>query len=112
MKALVKSKPEKGLWMEEVDIPEVGVNDILIKVKKSAICGTDLHIYRWDEWSQNTIKIGQTIGREYVGTVAKMGEGLTGFQIGDRVTGEGHIAGGHCRNCRRGRKHVCENTVG
>jgi len=112
MKALVKSKPEKGLWMEEVDIPEVGVNDILIKVKKSAICGTDLHIYRWDEWSQNTIEIGQTIGHEYVGTVAKMGEGVTGFQIGDRVTGEGHIACGHCRNCRRGRKHVCENTVG
>ncbi|MCK5171396.1 MAG: alcohol dehydrogenase catalytic domain-containing protein, partial [Bacteroidales bacterium] len=70
MKALVKSKPEKGLWMEEVDIPEVGVNDILIKVKKSAICGTDLHIYRWDEWSQNTIKIPMTIGHEYVGTVA------------------------------------------
>jgi len=112
MKALVKSKPEKGLWMEEVDIPEVGVNDILIKVKKSAICGTDLHIYRWDEWSQNTIKIGQTIGHEYVGTVAKMGEGVTGFQIGDRVTGEGHIACGYCRNCRRGRKHICENTVG
>lgn len=112
MKALVKSKPEKGLWMEEVDIPKVGVNDILIKVKKSAICGTDLHIYRWDEWSQNTIKIGQTIGHEYVGTVAEMGAGVTGFKIGDRVTGEGHIACGHCRNCRRGRKHICENTVG
>jgi threonine 3-dehydrogenase len=112
MKALVKSKPEKGLWMEEVDIPKVGVNDILIKVKKSAICGTDLHIYRWDEWSQNTIKIGQTIGHEYVGTVAEMGAGVTGFKIGERVTGEGHIACGHCRNCRRGRKHICENTVG
>ena len=112
MKALVKSRPEKGLWMEEVDIPEIGVNDILIKVKKSAICGTDLHIYRWDEWSQNTIKTPMTIGHEYVGTVAKMGEGVTGFEIGDRVTGEGHIACGHCRNCRRGRKHICENTVG
>lgn len=112
MKALVKSKPEKGLWMEEVDIPEVGVNDILIKVKKSAICGTDLHIYRWDEWSQNTIKTPMTIGHEYVGTVAEMGVGVTGFEVGERVTGEGHIACGHCRNCRRGRKHVCENTIG
>lgn len=112
MKALVKSKPEKGLWMEDVDIPEVGVNDILIKVKKSAICGTDLHIYRWDEWSQNTIKTPMTIGHEYVGTVAEMGVGVTGFEVGERVTGEGHIACGHCRNCRRGRKHVCENTVG
>lgn len=112
MKALVKSKPEKGLWMEEVDIPEVGVNDILIKVKKSAICGTDLHIYRWDEWSQNTIKTPMTIGHEYVGIVAEMGVGVTGFEVGERVTGEGHIACGHCRNCRRGRKHVCENTVG
>jgi len=112
MKALVKSKPEKGLWMEEVEIPKVGVNDILIKVTKSAICGTDLHIYRWDEWSQKTIKIGQTIGHEYVGTVAEMGVGVTGFKIGERVTGEGHIACGQCRNCRRGRQHICENTIG
>ncbi|WP_243421785.1 L-threonine 3-dehydrogenase [Marinifilum breve] len=112
MKALVKSKPEKGLWMEEVDIPEVGVNDILVKIKKTAICGTDLHIYKWDEWSQNTIKPGMIIGHEYVGEVAQIGAGVTGFEIGDRVTGEGHIACGHCRNCRRGRKHVCENTVG
>lgn len=112
MKALVKSKPEKGLWMEEVEIPKVGINDILIKVSKSAICGTDLHIYRWDEWSQKTIKIGQTIGHEYVGTVADMGAGVTGFKVGERVTGEGHIACGYCRNCRRGRQHVCENTIG
>jgi len=112
MKALVKSKPEKGLWMEEVEIPKVGVNDILIKVTKSAICGTDLHIYRWDEWSQKTIKIGQTIGHEYVGTIVEMGVGVTGFKIGERVTGEGHIACGQCRNCRRGRQHICENTVG
>jgi len=112
MKAIVKSKPEKGLWMEEVEIPKVGINDILIKVTKSAICGTDLHIYRWDEWSQKTIKLGQTIGHEYVGTVADMGAGVTGFKVGERVTGEGHIACGHCRNCRRGRQHVCENTIG
>ena len=112
MKALVKSKPERGLWMEEVEIPKVGINDILIKVTKSAICGTDLHIYRWDEWSQNTIKTPMTIGHEYVGTVADMGAGVTGFKVGERVTGEGHIACGHCRNCRRGRQHVCENTIG
>ncbi len=112
MKALVKSKPEKGLWMEEVNIPEIGVNDVLVKIKKTAICGTDLHIYKWDEWSQNTIKPGMIIGHEYVGEVVEFGAGVTGFSKGDRVTGEGHIACGHCRNCRRGRKHVCENTVG
>lgn len=112
MKALVKLKPERGIWMEEVPVPKVGVNDILIKIKKTAICGTDLHIYRWDEWSQKTIKTPMTIGHEYVGTVAEMGKGVRDFKIGDRVTGEGHIACGHCRNCRRGKKHVCENTIG
>jgi threonine 3-dehydrogenase len=112
MKALVKSKAEKGLWMEDVDVPKIGVNDVLVKIRKTAICGTDLHIYKWDEWAQNTIKPGMIIGHEYVGEVAEMGAGVTGFKIGDRVTGEGHIACGHCRNCRRGRKHVCENTVG
>jgi threonine 3-dehydrogenase len=112
MRALVKSKAEKGIWMEEIEVPEIGVNDILIKIKKTAICGTDLHIYRWDEWSQKTIKTPMTIGHEYVGTVAEMGRGVTGFEIGERVTGEGHIACGHCRNCRRGKKHVCENTIG
>lgn len=112
MKVLAKLKPEKGLWMTEKEIPEIGINDVLIKIKKTAICGTDLHIYKWDEWSQRTITIGQTIGHEYVGTVAAMGEGVKHFRIGERVTGEGHIACGHCRNCRRGKKHVCENTVG
>ncbi|NOR44106.1 MAG: L-threonine 3-dehydrogenase [Candidatus Delongbacteria bacterium] len=112
MKALVKSKPEKGLWMEEVDVPTIGINDVLIKIKKTAICGTDLHIYKWDEWSQNTIPVPMTIGHEYVGIIAEMGAGVKNFEIGERVTGEGHIACGHCRNCRRGKKHVCENTVG
>lgn len=112
MKALVKSKPERGLWMEEIPVPEYGVNDVLIKVTKSAICGTDLHIYRWDEWSQNTIKTPMTIGHEYVGVVAATGSAVSDFKIGDRVTGEGHIACGRCRNCRRGRKHICENTIG
>ena len=112
MKALVKAKPEKGIWMENVSVPEPGVNDVLVRIKKTAICGTDLHIYRWDEWSQKTIKTPMIIGHEYVGEVAGLGSGVTGFKIGERVTGEGHIACGHCRNCRRGRKHVCENTIG
>ncbi len=112
MKALVKAKAEKGIWMQDIPIPEVGVNDVLIKITKTSICGTDLHIYRWDEWSERTIKTPMTIGHEYVGTVAKLGAGVVGINIGDRVTGEGHIACGLCRNCRRGRKHICENTIG
>ncbi|MEZ5071046.1 MAG: L-threonine 3-dehydrogenase [Bacteroidales bacterium] len=112
MKALVKSRAEKGLWMEDVPVPEVGPNDVLIKVSKSAVCGTDLHIYKWDEWAQRTIPVGLTIGHEYVGHVAELGSEVHEFQVGDRVTGEGHIACGHCRNCRRGRQHICETTIG
>jgi len=112
MKALVKKQPGKGLWMEEVVIPEPGINDVIIKVKKSAICGTDLHIYMWDEWAAKTIKTPMTIGHEYMGYIESMGNGVKNLKIGDRVTGEGHLACGHCRNCRRGKKHVCENTVG
>ncbi len=112
MKALVKAKAEKGIWMQEVPIPVVGPNDVLIKVSKSAICGTDLHIYKWDEWSQKTIPVGLTIGHEYVGHVAKVGSEVSEFKEGDRVTGEGHISCGHCRNCRRGRQHICETTIG
>lgn len=112
MKALVKTKPERGVWMQEIDVPEIGVNEVLIKVVKSAICGTDLHIYLWDEWAQKTIPTPMTIGHEYVGYVAKMGSEVVEFKEGDRVTGEGHIACGHCRNCRRGRQHICETTIG
>ncbi|MHB9055749.1 MAG: L-threonine 3-dehydrogenase [Paludibacteraceae bacterium] len=112
MKALVKSKAEKGIWMEDVPVPEIGINDVLIKIKKTAICGTDLHIYKWDDWSQNTIKVPMTIGHEYVGIVVDKGAGVRNVKIGDRVTGEGHIACGHCRNCRRGKLHVCENSIG
>ena len=112
MKALVKSKPEKGLWMQEVPIPEPGHNDVLINVTKSAICGTDLHIYEWDDWAQKTIRPPMVIGHEYVGYVAAVGSEVTNVKEGDRVTGEGHIACGHCRNCRRGRQHICEKTVG
>jgi threonine 3-dehydrogenase len=112
MKALVKLKPEKGIWMEDIPMPEVGVNDVLIKIKKTAICGTDLHIYKWDDWSQRTINTPMTIGHEYVGEIVEIGAGVKNIKIGDRVTGEGHIACGHCRNCRRGKLHVCENTIG
>ena len=112
MKALVKKKAEKGIWMEDIPVPEIGPNEVLIKISKTAICGTDLHIYLWDEWAQQTIPEGLTIGHEYVGHVAKVGSEVTEFKEGDRVTGEGHIACGHCRNCRRGRQHICENTLG
>lgn len=112
MKAIVKSKQEKGLWMEDKPIPQVGINDVLIKIKKTAICGTDLHIYEWDEWAKETINTPLIIGHEYMGEVVEVGKGVENVRIGDRVTGEGHIACGHCRNCRRGKLHVCENTIG
>lgn len=112
MKVLAKLKAEPGIWMSETEVPEHGYNDLLIKIKKTAICGTDVHIYKWDDWSQKTIPVGMTVGHEYVGEVAAIGEGVRGFDIGDRVSGEGHITCGHCRNCRAGRRHLCRNTVG
>lgn len=112
MKALVKSKPEKGIWMEDVPVPQPGPNDVLIKISKSAICGTDLHIYKWDEWAQSAIKTPVIIGHEYMGYVVEVGDEVQGVQIGERVTVEGHIACGYCRNCRRGRQHICDNTIG
>jgi threonine 3-dehydrogenase len=112
MKVLRKSKKEVGIWMEEGDKPDFGPNDLLIKMKKTAICGTDMHIYNWDEWSQATIPVPMVIGHEFVGTIAEMGDAVTGFKIGDRVSGEGHITCGHCRNCRAGTQHLCRNTVG
>ncbi|MFQ5467557.1 MAG: L-threonine 3-dehydrogenase [Kiloniellaceae bacterium] len=112
MKALVKAKPEPGIWMEDVPVPEVGHNDILIRVRKTAICGTDIHIFNWDPWSQRTIPVPMTVGHEFVGEVAKIGGEVKGLRIGERVSGEGHITCGHCRNCRAGRRHLCRNTVG
>ena len=112
MKALVKSRAEPGIWMEDVPVPEIGHNDLLIKLRKSAICGTDIHIYNWDAWSQKTIPVPMTIGHEFVGEVARIGSEVQGFHIGERVSGEGHITCGHCRNCRAGRRHLCRNTVG
>ena len=112
IKALSKLKPEEGIWMTEVEKPEMGHNDLLIRIKKTAICGTDVHIYNWDEWSQNTIPVPMVVGHEYVGEVVGIGQEVRGFEIGDRVSGEGHITCGHCRNCRGGRTHLCRNTTG
>ena len=112
MKALVKAKPEPGIWMEDVPVPEVGHNDILIRINKTAICGTDIHIFNWDAWSRKTIPVPMTIGHEFVGEVAEIGSEVKGLHIGERVSGEGHITCGHCRNCRAGRRHLCRNTVG
>ena len=112
MRALAKLKREAGIWMTEADIPQPGPNDLLIKIRKTAICGTDIHIYQWDEWSQNTIPVPMIVGHEYVGEVVDMGQEVRGFSVGDRVSGEGHITCGHCRNCRAGRRHLCRNTVG
>lgn len=112
MKALAKLKAEEGIWMTEVPEPEVGHNDLLIKIRKTAICGTDVHIYNWDDWSQKTVPLGLVTGHEYVGEVVGMGQEVSGFNIGDRVSGEGHITCGYCRNCRAGRRHLCRNTKG
>jgi threonine 3-dehydrogenase len=112
IKALAKLKAEPGIWMTQVEMPELGHNDLLIKINKTAICGTDVHIYNWDEWSQKTIPVPMVIGHEYAGEVVAIGQEVRGFAIGDRVSGEGHITCGHCRNCRGGRTHLCRNTVG
>ena len=100
MKALVKVRAEPGIWMEEVPVPEIGPNDVLIKVRKTAICGTDVHIYNWDQWAQKTVPVPMVTGHEFVGTVADFGSAVTEYKVGQRVSGEGHIVCGHCRNCR------------
>ncbi|HCF59039.1 MAG TPA: L-threonine 3-dehydrogenase, partial [Myxococcales bacterium] len=112
MKALVKSRREPGLWMEDVPVPEIGPNDVLIRIHKSAICGTDMHIWNWDAWSQKTIPVPMVVGHEYVGRIAKVGPEVEGYKVGDRVSGEGHIVCGHCRNCKAGKRHLCPNTQG
>ncbi|RJF73511.1 L-threonine 3-dehydrogenase [Deinococcus cavernae] len=112
MQALSKLKSEVGIWPVEAPLPSVGPNDLLIKIRKSSICGTDVHIYKWDEWAQKTIPVPMIVGHEYVGVVVGMGSEVRGFQVGDRVSGEGHVTCGHCRNCRAGRRHLCRNTQG
>jgi len=112
MKALVKAKAERGIWMEDIEVPKVGHNDVLIKINKTAICGTDIHIYQWDDWAQNTIPVPLTAGHEFCGEIVECGSEVRGFNIGDRVSAEGHITCGMCRNCRAGRRHLCMNTLG
>ncbi|SNT75595.1 L-threonine 3-dehydrogenase [Paracoccus seriniphilus] len=112
MKALVKSRPEAGLWMEHVPVPEPGPNDVLIKVRKSAICGTDVHIWKWDEWSARTVPVPMVVGHEFCGEIVDCGSAAVKFCIGQRVSGEGHVVCGTCRNCRAGRGHLCRNTQG
>ena len=110
MKALVKNKPEQGIWMTDVAQPDMGHNDVLIKIKKTAICGTDIHIYNWDEWAKRHLSLPLTIGHEFAGEIVDIGSDVKSFKIGDRVSGEGHIACGFCRNCRAGRRHVCRKN--
>ena len=116
MKSLVKLKPEEGIWMQDVPHPEVGPNDVLIKVHKTAICGTDIHIYNWDDWAQKTVPVPMTVGHEFMGEIVEIGSEVHpehfNMAIGDRVSAEGHVTCGYCRNCRAGKRHLCRNTVG
>ena len=112
IRALVKRDAAEGIWMEDVPIPTTRTNEVLIKVEKTAICGTDVHIYNWDEWAQRTIPSGLVIGHEFVGKIVEVGDGVSGYKPGDRVSAEGHIICGHCRNCRAGKRHLCPNTIG
>jgi threonine 3-dehydrogenase len=112
MKALVKAKAERGIWMEDIEAPSVGHNDVLIKVNRTAICGTDIHIFKWDDWAQATIPVPMAVGHEFSGNIVEMGVEVRGFEVGDRVSAEGHITCGVCRNCRAGRRHLCMNTFG
>ena len=112
VKALVKSKSEPGLWLEDVEKPKVGINDVLIRVHRTGICGTDLHIYQWDDWAQKTIMVPMVIGHEFVGEIAEVGSNVADFYPGDIVSGEGHVTCGRCRNCLAGRRHLCAHTQG
>ena len=112
MTALTKQFPREGVWMQTVARPVPGPNDLLIRIRKSSICGTDVHIYNWDDWAARTIPAGMVVGHEYVGVVQELGSEVSGFSVGDRVSGEGHVTCGHCRNCRAGRRHLCRNTQG
>ncbi|MCH8931225.1 MAG: L-threonine 3-dehydrogenase [Proteobacteria bacterium] len=112
MKALVKKKSEPGIWLDEVERPQLGHNDVLIKISKTAICGTDIHIYNWDAWARQTIPVPMHVGHEFVGEIVETGSEVDGYRAGDRVSGEGHITCGYCRNCRAGRRHLCRNSKG
>lgn len=112
MKALVKKHAEKGLWLADVPMPEIGINDVLIRVDRTGICGTDLHIHKWDAWAQKTIPVPMVVGHEFVGEIVEVGSNVTDFKPGDLVGGEGHVVCGRCRNCMAGRRHLCKDTQG
>jgi threonine 3-dehydrogenase len=112
MKALVKTKAEEGIWLQDMPEPECGNNDVIVKIHKTAICGTDIHIYNWDEWAQKTIPVPMITGHEYAGEIVEVGQNVTDLSVGDIVSGEGHITCGRCRNCLAGRIHLCPNTIG
>src|SRR5690348_9517929 len=112
MKAIVKSKSEPGLWLEDVPEPKCGLNDVLIRIDRTGICGTDLHIYKWDAWAQKTIPVPMVVGHEFVGEIVKIGANVNDFRVGDVVSGEGHVVCGRCRNCLAGRRHLCADTKG
>ena len=112
MKALVKAKREPGLWLEDIEIPRVGINDVLIKVLRTGICGTDVHIYKWNEWAQATIPVPMAVGHEFVGEIVEIGSNVADFRPGDLVSGEGHVVCGRCRNCMAGRRHLCAHSKG
>src|SRR6266851_2390063 len=112
MKALVKSRAERGLWLTDVPEPKPGINDVLIRIHRTGICGTDLHIYKWDEWAAKTIPVGLVVGHEFVGEVVEVGSNVADFQPGQIVSGEGHVVCGRCRNCLAGRRHLCADTKG
>ncbi|MCK5814152.1 MAG: L-threonine 3-dehydrogenase [Cocleimonas sp.] len=112
MKALIKKHAKEGIWLEDVPKPVMGNNDVLVKIQKTAICGTDIHIYNWDQWAQKTIPVPMTIGHEFAGVIAEVGKNVTGLDVGDIVSGEGHIVCDRCRNCLAGRRHLCPNTIG
>ncbi len=112
MKALVKSRAERGLWLEEIPEPTIGINDVLVRVRYAGICGTDVHIYQWDEWAQKTIPVPMAIGHEFVGEIVAVGSNVNDFFPGDIVSGEGHVVCGRCRNCLAGRRHLCASTLG
>lgn len=112
MKALVKKFSKPGLWLDEAPVPKISDDEVLIKTKKTSICGTDVHIYKWDAWAQKTIPVPMVVGHEFVGEIAAIGKNVKGFKVGDRVCGEGHITCGQCPNCRKGKRHLCSNTLG
>ena len=112
MRALVKAKAERGIWLEDIEKPTIGHNDVLARVRRTAICGTDIHIFKWDDWASRTIPVPIAVGHEFCGEIVAFGSEVKGLEIGDRVSAEGHVTCGVCRNCRAGRRHLCMNTVG